>query len=103
MLIVIDRWRWKVFHRKTLKVLNVLTITGNTPGGGAYRGRGSGAGNAWAAAAQNWAGGGGRTPRGMAGDITPRGAAGETTPAYGGNSRPGGGGYSTTPRYKVIQ
>ena len=78
-----------------------------TPGGHqqpspAYKGRGSNAGNAWAAAAQNWAkgagGADGRTPRGMAGDITPRGpvAGGENTPSYN------KGGYSTTPRYNII-
>jgi transcription elongation factor SPT6 len=67
-----------------------------TPGASpAYKGRGSNAGNAWAEAAQNWAGGGGRTPRGMAGDVTPRGAVagGENTPSYN------RAGYSTTPRY----
>ena len=75
---------------------------GNTPGGSrpaaspAYRGRGSSAGNLWAAAAESWAGGSGRrTPRGDGGggggqkgySTTPRYDDPRLTPKYGGGSR----------------
>lgn len=89
------------------------TYGGNTPRGGgsttprpsgsqtpssrpsaspAYKGRGSGAGNAWAAAAESWAGGAGRrTPRGddrgqKGYSTTPRHEDPRLTPKYGGRT-----------------